>query len=191
MGRDHRDLRRVRDRRVRGRARADDGDGDRLVVDSPLRLPRRGDPLAPGLGGLRSLGRAERDPPGEPRHADAAADVHDPDRGSDVRGGARRVCGAEDLLLRVRRDSLPLPVPHRRRLLRHQVRVRPRASVGDGDRADRRRSPDRRPGPGVLAAGRALVGRGEGGRGDPRPPAGLLHGRLRCPEWSAGSRCCA
>ena len=34
------------------------------------------------------------------------------------------------------------------------------------------------PRPGVLAARRALVGRGEGGRSDPRPSARLLHRRL-------------
>ena len=140
VGHDHDDLGRVRRRGLPAADRADDHDGVRVVLDPSLWVSGRRRAVARGVGRLRSVGRVERDPAGEPRHADDAADVHHLHRGRDVRRRDRRLRGGEDLLHADRRVRLPVPVPHRRRLVRHQVRLRARAPVGDRDRADRRRA---------------------------------------------------
>ena len=90
-------------------------------------------PLARDPRVLRRVRRAERLPARQHRHAGDAADVHDDHRRRDLRRDPRRIRGPEDLLHADRRLRLPLSLPQRRRLVRHQVRVRARAPVGDGD----------------------------------------------------------
>ena len=94
------------------------------------------------LAGLRRVGRAERVPPGESRHARL------PDHGDHVprdqlRRRPRRVRRREDLLHRRRRLHVPLPLPHRRRLVRHLVQLGARALARHDHRLRRRHPHDR------------------------------------------------
>ena len=62
--------------------------------------------------------------------------------GATFSGRARRLRRREDLLHADRRVHLPVPLPLGRRLVRHQVRLRARAAVGDRDPPARRGLPD-------------------------------------------------
>jgi hypothetical protein len=129
------------------------------------------------------------DPAREHRDARDAADVHGDHRRRDLRGDPRRVRRAEDLLHGDRDLHLPLPVPVRRRLVRHQVRVRPRAPMGD-DRLLRGGAFLLYLLPAHLAARARLVGDAkEGGAilGHPRK----YFVRVFLPSFSRGSRASA
>ena len=186
LGHDHRDLGRLHRRRRRAQDRPDDADRVRLVLDPPLRL--LDDELQGRARLLRDLGGAERLPPGEHRHLRDAADVHHDHRRRDLLGRARRLRGREDLLHRHRGLHVPLPLPLGRRLVRHQVRLRARAPVGDGDPAARRGLPDLPADPRLLAEGRRAGGttrRRAAASSASRGSTSSASSRRRC---SAGSR---
>ena len=177
LAHDHRHQPGVPGHRARVQDAADDADGVRLVLDPALRLSGQG-ALAGDPRLLRGLGRPERHPAGEPRHARDDVDVHDDHRRRDLRRRARRLCDREDLLHADRRLRLPLPVPVGGRLVQHQVRVREGAPVGDRGPARRRRRPRLSDRAQVLAAHREVVGSGEGRRRDRRPSRPVLRARL-------------
>ena len=86
-------LRRVHHRGRHRDDRADNGDGVRMVLDPPLRVPWRG-ALDAGVRRVRRLRRDEQHPACEPRHDRDVRDAHDGDRVGDVRRHARRLHGA-------------------------------------------------------------------------------------------------
>ncbi len=105
----HDDLGGVADRRDPPDDRADLRDRVRVVLDPPLRLPRA-DEVARHPRRLRRVGRAERDPAGQHRHARLPDHGHRPARDR-LRRRPRRVRRGEDLLHRCRRLRLPLSLP--------------------------------------------------------------------------------
>ena len=161
----------------------------RLVLDPALRVPDH--ELQGRARLLRDLGGAERLPAGEHRHLRDAADVHHDHRRRDLLRRARRLRGREDLLHRDRRLHVPLPLPLGRRLVRHQVRLRARAPVGDRDPAARRGLPDLPAHPRLLAEGRPAGGttrRRAAASSASRGSTSSASSRRRC---SAGSRASA
>ena len=106
--------------------RADHRDGVRVVLDPPLRVSRSASKWQRHPRRLRRLGRAERDPAGEHRHARVPDHAHRSDR-DQLRRGPRRLRGGEDLLHGRRRLRLPLSLPLGRRLVRHLLQLGARA----------------------------------------------------------------
>ena len=181
----------VHHRRGRAEDRPDDADRICVVLDPPLRVSRPR-ALARHPRVLRGLRRAERHPAGEPRHARALLLMF-----TAIIAGATfaAILGGyaveKIFFTRHRRVRLPVPLPERRRLVRHQVRVRERPPVGDRAPPPRRRVPDLPVRAPALAAGAPLVGGREGGRRDPCDPRASTWVASSCPRSSAGSRASA
>ncbi len=115
-----------------------------------------------GRDRLRGRRRDERLPAGEHRHVRDAAHVRGDHPERDVRRRDRGVPRAEDLLHADRDGRLPLPLPLRPGLVRHQPGEHLRASGRDDRDRGRRRLPARDRGPHLLAPGQEALAAGEG-----------------------------